>query len=95
MIPNSKIFCNAPWYELQIYHDGGLGFCCQESHKLYDDAQNDHYNIKNMSIREWMDSAPMRAARLGMFGADANSFCSRCYAEETTGGTSRRHRCKQ
>jgi MoaA/NifB/PqqE/SkfB family radical SAM enzyme len=92
-MPNKDIFCNAPWYELQIYWDGSLGFCCQESHRIHtDDAR---YNVKNMSIREWFDSEPMRAARLAMFGDNTISFCSRCYAEEQHGGTSRRHRSNQ
>ena len=94
-MPNSKIFCNAPWYELQIYWDGSLGFCCQESHKMYPDEQSSIYNIKNITIREWFDSEPMRQARMGMFGDKKNSFCSRCYAEESVSDTSRRHRSNQ
>lgn len=48
-----------------------------------------------MTVREWMDSEPMRLARLGMFGNKKNSFCSSCYLSETRGPTSRRHRCNQ
>jgi pyruvate-formate lyase-activating enzyme len=94
-MPNSKIFCNAPWYELHIYWDGSMGFCCQESHKLYPAEQDSIYNIKNTTIREWFDSEPMRSARMGMFGDKKNSFCSRCYAEESVSDTSRRHRSNQ
>jgi uncharacterized Fe-S cluster-containing radical SAM superfamily protein len=95
MIPDQQIFCNAPWYELHIYWDGSLGFCCQESHKMYHSDQGEIYNIKNISIKDWYDSEPMQAARLSMFGNKKNSFCSRCYQEEAVSDTSRRHRCNQ
>lgn len=92
---NKDIFCNAPWYELQIYWDGSLGFCCQEAHKLYPEDLSSHYNVSRMSIAEWVDSEPMRAARMSMMGTTPNSICSRCYHEQEYGGTSRRHKCNQ
>lgn len=94
-MPNKNIFCNSPWYELHVYWDGSLGFCCQESHKLYSVDQAEQYNIKNTSIREWFDSQIMRQVRLDMHGDDKISFCSRCYHEEYISGTSRRHKCNQ
>lgn len=94
-MPSQNIFCNSPWYELQIYWDGSLGFCCQESHKMYPDSQASIYNVRNMSIREWFDSEPMRQARVAMFGDTKNSICRRCYHEEDHRSTSRRHRCNQ
>ena len=48
-----------------------------------------------MTIREWMDSQPMRNARMAMFGDKKNSFCRRCYNEESLRDTSRRLRCNQ
>ena len=92
-MPNQKIFCSAPWYELHIYWDGSLGFCCQESHRIHNDDAR--YNVKNMSIREWFNSEPMKAARMAMHGDSKISFCSRCYTEEKHSGTSRRHRSNQ
>lgn len=92
-MPDQSIFCNAPWYELQIYWDGSLGFCCQESHRIHNDDLK--YNVKNMSIQEWMDSEPMRSARLAMHGNQKISFCSRCYTQELYADTSRRHRSNQ
>jgi sulfatase maturation enzyme AslB (radical SAM superfamily) len=92
-MPNKNIFCSAPWYELQIYWDGSLGFCCQESHRIHND--DSRFNVKNMSIREWFDSQPMRDARLAMHGDQPISFCSRCYTEEKYSGTSRRHKSNQ
>ena len=95
MTPNKNIFCNAPWFELQIYWDGSLGFCCQEDHKLYADELSKHYNVSSMTIAEWFDSKPMRAARLGMLGSQPNSICRRCYHEQEYNGTSRRHKSNQ
>jgi uncharacterized Fe-S cluster-containing radical SAM superfamily protein len=92
---DKNIFCNAPWYELHIYWDGSLGFCCQENHKLYPNDLGNHYNVSNMTVREWFDSEPMRQARLAMFGSTPNSICSRCYHEQEFNGTSRRHKCNQ
>jgi uncharacterized Fe-S cluster-containing radical SAM superfamily protein len=94
-LTNKNIFCNAPWYELQIYWDGSLGFCCQEDHQLYPDNQKQQYNIARMSIQEWVDSEPMRRARQMMFEDTRNSVCRRCYNEESVGESSRRHRCNQ
>lgn len=95
MTPNKDIFCNSPWYELQIYWDGSYGFCCSEAHKTYPDSQRQRYNVRNMSISEWFDSEPMRQARLSMFGSQKNSICQQCYHEEDYSNTSRRHKCNQ
>lgn len=94
-MPDKNIFCNAPWYELHIYWDGSLGFCCQESHKLYPTVDDKKFNIKNTSISEWYNSYPMRQARLAMHDVIPVSFCRRCQSEEKYSGTSRRHRCNQ
>jgi sulfatase maturation enzyme AslB (radical SAM superfamily) len=94
-VTDKNIFCNAPWYELQIYWDGSLGFCCQEAHKLYPVNLSNYYNVSCMSIAEWFDSNPMRQARLGMLGSSLNSICQRCYHEQKFNGTSRRHKCNQ
>jgi uncharacterized Fe-S cluster-containing radical SAM superfamily protein len=94
-MPDKNIFCNAPWYELHIYWDGSLGFCCQEYHKIYPEQQAAQYNVRSMSIRDWFNSEPMKQARLSMFGNQKNSICHRCYQEEVHDSTSRRHRCNQ
>jgi uncharacterized Fe-S cluster-containing radical SAM superfamily protein len=93
--PNKDIFCNSPWYELHVYWDGSLGFCCQESHKIYSDLELEKYNISNMTIKEWMNSEPMKRARMSMFGDQKNSFCQRCYIDENYSGSSRRHKSNQ
>lgn len=94
-MPSQQIFCNSPWYELHIYWDGSLGFCCQEYHKAYPESESLNYNVRNMTIKEWFDSTPMRQARLSMFGDRKNSICQKCYHEEEHSSSSRRHRCNQ
>lgn len=80
MSANKNVFCNTPWYELQIYWDGSFGICCQESHKLHNDDQR--YNIANMTINEWFNSDQVKKFRLEMFDNQMSSACSVCEWEE-------------
>jgi sulfatase maturation enzyme AslB (radical SAM superfamily) len=91
-VPNQKIFCSTPWYELHIYWDGSLGICCQESHKLYDDRS---YNIATTTIAEWFNSDPVKHFRQGVLDDRPVSACSKCYQEESVGGNSRRFKSNQ
>ena len=94
MTPNKNIFCNTPWYEIQIYWDGRFGICCQEDHKLYDPTDS-QYNIASMSIVDWFNSKPARQLRLKVLGQDPVSACRRCYVDEFHGGNSRRFKSNQ
>jgi organic radical activating enzyme len=91
-VSNAGVFCNSPWYELQIYWDGSLGICCQEAHKLYTGTD---YNIATMTIAEWFNSEPVRDFRQRILKDSRLSECSRCYTEEDSGGNSRRQRANQ
>ena len=93
-MPNKNIFCNSPWYELQIYWDGSLGFCCQEDHKLYNDSEV-KYNIATMSIKDWFNSEPVRRFRKSILGDKRISECRQCYRTEDYGGHSRRLKSNQ
>lgn len=90
---NPRIFCNSPWYELNIYWNGDYGFCCQQWQKPYDGSGT--YNIRHMSMAEWHNSQPMRDARLRMFRDQRWNHCDQCWSEEDTSETSRRHRANQ
>jgi sulfatase maturation enzyme AslB (radical SAM superfamily) len=92
-VPDQKIFCNSPWYELHIYWDGSLGICCQEDHKLY--ASDQHYNIATMTIKDWFNSEPVREFRQSLLGSDFVSACARCTQDEAHGANSRRIRNNQ
>jgi MoaA/NifB/PqqE/SkfB family radical SAM enzyme len=91
-VSNSGVFCNTPWYELHIYWDGSLGICCQEAQKLYTGTD---YNIATMSIAVWFNSEPVRNFRQRILKDARLDECRRCYAEEDSGGVSRRHRSNQ
>jgi sulfatase maturation enzyme AslB (radical SAM superfamily) len=93
-MPNQNIFCNSPWYELQIYWDGSFGICCQEAHKLYALDQQ-QYNIATMTIAEWFNSDPVKKFRLRMLGDQTLTECKRCGHDEMLGGNSRRLKCNQ
>ena len=86
---NKNIFCNTPWYEIHIYQDGRLGICCQEAHHLYDKAE-DQYNIRTMSISDWVNSDPVKQFRYSMTQNKKHTACQRCYYEEMHQGHSRR-----
>lgn len=96
VIPDRRVFCNSPWYELHIYWDGALAFCCHATPRVpYDTQFKSQYNIKHMTIQQWYDSPPMRDARLRMFSDQRWDHCDACWHEESVSGTSRRHRSNQ
>lgn len=89
-MPDQSVFCSSPWYELHIYWDGSLGFCCQASQKLYPDESSEKYNINTMSIADWYNSEPMRQIRMTLLGNTRTAICNRCYVAEAASGSSRR-----
>lgn len=93
-VPNQKIFCNTPWYELHIYWDGSLGICCQERNKLYSSTDT-RYNIATMSIMEWFNSQPVKDFRLNILGNTLVDVCSKCTRDEHYGNDSRRFKSNQ
>lgn len=92
-MPDQRIFCNTPWYELHIYWDGSLGICCQEDHKLYQSGEQ--YNIATMTIADWFNSEPVQNFRQQILGNAPVSACRRCQHEEQLGGNSRRLKSNQ
>ena len=88
-MPNQNIFCNVPWYGLQIYWDGSFGICCSEDHRLYP-VTDQQYNISRMTIADWFNSEPVQKFRQGIQGTQKISPCKVCYLEEQHGGYSKR-----
>jgi len=104
MFVNKNIFCNAPWHEIHIWHNGDYGYCCQRYDKPYDEnfrvgqKPNDipnPFNIKKMGIKEWYDSEPMRKSRLEFLGQQRPSACNGCWSSEDHGSSSKRTRSNQ
>ena len=86
-----EVFCNSPWYELHIFWDGSLGYCCQQNPYVpYPKKEASKYNIKNISIAEWQNSEPMRKHRLAMDGLIGMKECYACWHQEEYSNTSRR-----
>lgn len=86
---NQKIFCNVPWTNVHIYWDGSFGACCSEKKKPYDTGD---YNLKNMTVGEWFNSAPMKQLRHDMHGDMPLAMCAGCTYEEENGHESKRIR---
>lgn len=92
MLPNKKIFCSTPWYEIHVYWDGSYGLCCQEDHKIY---KSGNYNVANMTIDEWFNSEPVKNFRTRILTDNPLSECVRCYNDEKHNGNSRRFKSNQ
>lgn len=95
MTAHKDTFCNAAWYELHIFWDGSLAYCCQQEDPPYPNSEKEKYNIKSMSIAEWVDSSPMRKQRLMFSQATRNPACRTCWKQEEYSNTSRRHKSNQ
>jgi len=89
---NSKIFCNVPWFHLEIKQDGSFGLCCIQQEKNPDDLliDPDIHNIKNLSIQEWYHSQVMKNYRMRILGDQPLIECSGCYKDEEYGNDSYR-----
>lgn len=86
-MPNQQIFCNVPWTNLHIYWDGSFGACCSENGKPYSNAR---YNLDQLTVQQWFNSAPMQALRKNILADEKLSLCIGCYSEERIGHESRR-----
>jgi uncharacterized radical SAM superfamily Fe-S cluster-containing enzyme len=87
---NQKIFCNVPWTNTHIYWDGSFGACCFESHRPYSDDQWQQFNLNNLTVSEWHNSAPMKQMRQEITANTPLSQCQGCYYQESHGYESRR-----
>lgn len=90
-MPKHNVFCNVPWTNTHVYHDGSLGVCCAESHKIYNDTET-QYNVKNMTLVEWYNQPPVTEIRKEMFGDKRLSICSTCFYREDLGFHNKRYK---
>jgi organic radical activating enzyme len=89
-MPNKDTFCNVPWTNLHVYHDGSYGACCTERHKIYEVQDSSIYNIKKLSPSDWYNNKPMKDFRIAMHQGDKLSACNGCYINELYGAESKR-----
>jgi MoaA/NifB/PqqE/SkfB family radical SAM enzyme len=89
-MPDSKIFCNIPWYELHINHDGSYDLCGCMSSLITQTADAQEWNIRNYSIDEYWNSRRLRDERISKMGDVPNPACSVCQYQDSIGNHSKR-----
>lgn len=89
-MPNSKIFCNIPWFELNINHDGSYDLCGCQNDKIVGTSQGQIHNIKQIPIRDYWNSTRMQEARLKKLSNIPDSMCRMCQQKESVGYESNR-----
>lgn len=89
-MPNSKIFCNVPWFELNINHDGSYDVCGCQTDKILGTELGEIYNIKKIPIADYWNGSRMQQARLRKLGDIPDSMCKMCQQKESVGYESNR-----
>jgi MoaA/NifB/PqqE/SkfB family radical SAM enzyme len=89
-MPNSNIFCNIPWFELNINHDGSYDLCGCQNDKIVGTDAGKIYNIKKIPINDYWNGERLQQARLRKLGDVPDSMCKMCQQKESVGYESNR-----
>jgi len=89
-MPNSNIFCNIPWFELNINHDGSYDLCGCQNDKIVGTELGKIYNIKKIPIKDYWNSDRLRKARVQKLGDIPDPMCRMCQQKEAVGYSSNR-----
>ena len=89
-MPNSDIFCNVPWFELNINHDGSYDLCGCQNDKILGTELGKIYNIKKIPIEDYWNSERLREARLRKLGDIPDPMCKMCRQKDSIGYSSNR-----
>lgn len=89
-MPNKDIFCNIPWFEININHDGSYDLCGCQNDKIVGTAQGQVHNIKQIPIAEYWNGPRLQQARLKKLGDVPDSMCKMCQQKESIGYESNR-----
>lgn len=87
---NSKIFCNIPWFEININHDGSYDLCGCQNDKIIGTPLGQVYNIRRIPIQEYWNSDRLRQSRLTKLGETPDPMCRMCQVKDSTGYASNR-----
>lgn len=87
---NPKIFCNIPWFELNINHDGSFDLCGCQNDKIVGTDLGQKYNIKQIPIMDYWNGDRLRSARLHKLGDVPDPMCRMCQQKDSTGYISNR-----
>lgn len=91
-MPNSNIFCNIPWFELNINNDGSFDLCGCQNDKIMGTPLGAVWNIKNMGIDEYWNSSRMMEKRMIKLGETVDPMCRMCQQKDSAGYTSARQK---
>lgn len=89
---NPNIFCNIPWFELNINNDGSFDLCGCQNDKIIGTELGRQWNIKNMGIDEYWNSSRMQEKRLIKVGDTVDPMCRMCQMKDAAGYTSARQK---
>jgi len=89
---NKDIFCNIPWFELNINHDGSYDLCGCQNDKIIMTELGREWNIKKIGIDDYWNSTRMREKRLIKLGDTVDSMCRMCQMKDAAGYTSARQK---
>lgn len=89
-MPNKDIFCNIPWYELHINHDGSYDLCGCMSSLITQTEQAKEWNIRNYPVEEYWQSRRLRDERLSKMSNTPNPACGVCQYQDSIGNHSKR-----
>ena len=89
-IPESDVFCMAPWIHLHVWPEGEVSPCCWST--SHDNPKIDVLN-ENKTLKDVWNSKKIKELRLKMLsGTPSKEFCYRCYDLERAGSTSLRQK---
>jgi len=89
-MPNKDIFCNIPWYELHINHDGSYDLCGCMSKLITQTEDAKEWNIRNYPVAEYWNSRRLRDERLQKMSDTPNPACGVCQHQDSLGSHSKR-----
>ena len=89
-MPNKDIFCNIPWYELHINHDGSYDLCGCMNEVITQTDKSKEWNIRNYPVTEYWQSRRLRDERLSKLGDVPNPACGVCQHQDSIGSHSKR-----
>jgi MoaA/NifB/PqqE/SkfB family radical SAM enzyme len=91
-MPNPNIFCNIPWFELNINNDGSFDLCGCQNDKIIDTPLGKIWNIKEMGIDDYWNSSRMREKRMIKLSDTVDPMCRMCQMKDAAGYTSARQK---
>jgi len=87
-LPNDN-FCVLPWVSIETSPVGTVRPCCLARDEIVDDAGN-KFKLAEAGFAQMQNSRHMRELRQAFLNGERPETCTRCWAEEDSGRTSKR-----